>query len=153
SPCRALPPHGPAGGRRNGQTSACNIPRSGRAPRSGAGNAPGTSTMLTPLDLLLFGLAALFLVAPVLGPCRFALLFLSRFPAPPPDDAPLPFAAVVLSLRGADPSLRDCLRSLLRQDYPRYRLLIVIDGPGDPAWAPVRDAMAAGHGPNVEVRA
>jgi GT2 family glycosyltransferase len=46
---------------------------------------------------------------------------------------PLPEVAVVLSLRGADPSLEDCLKGLLAQDYPAYRVHIVIDSEEDPA--------------------
>ena len=49
---------------------------------------------------------------------------------------------MILPLRGADPSLARCLTGLLRQDYPSYRLHIVIDGADDPAWAVVRDVLA-----------
>jgi GT2 family glycosyltransferase len=50
------------------------------------------------------------------------------------DDAPCPKAAVVLCLRGPDPFLADCLRAILRQDYPRYELWVVVDSQDDPAW-------------------
>jgi hypothetical protein len=50
---------------------------------------------------------------------------------------PLPDVAVLLPLRGADPSLDACLKGLLAQDYPAYRVHIVIDSADDPAQAVV----------------
>ncbi|BAY09470.1 glycosyltransferase [Calothrix sp. NIES-2098] len=50
-----------------------------------------------------------------------------------PDDQ-LPKTAVILCLRGADPYLRQCLRALLRQNYPQYELKVVVDHQDDPAW-------------------
>ena len=49
----------------------------------------------------------------------------------------LPKAAVLLSLRGTDPRLEDCLRALFRQNYPAYQTCIVVDSEADPAWAMV----------------
>jgi cellulose synthase/poly-beta-1,6-N-acetylglucosamine synthase-like glycosyltransferase len=54
----------------------------------------------------------------------------------------LPAVAVVLPLRGADPSLEACLKGLLAQDYPAYRVHIVIDSAEDPAHAPVARLLA-----------
>ena len=48
-------------------------------------------------------------------------------------DETLPKAAVILCLRGADPFLEDCLERLARQNYPRFSIRIVLDGPDDPA--------------------
>ena len=48
-------------------------------------------------------------------------------------DEELPKAAVLLCLRGADPSLPTCLRRLLRQDYPDYELFVAVDSKSDPA--------------------
>ena len=56
---------------------------------------------------------------------------------------PLPEVAVALSLRGADPTLEACLEGLLAQDYPDYRLHIVIDSAEDPAQAVVARVLAA----------
>ena len=42
-------------------------------------------------------------------------------------DEELPKAAILLCLRGADPTLRTCLRRLLRQDYPDYELFVCVD--------------------------
>lgn len=44
-----------------------------------------------------------------------------------------PKAAVLLTLRGADPFLDRCLSGLLRQDYPDYRVFLVVDSADDPA--------------------
>jgi hypothetical protein len=55
---------------------------------------------------------------------------------------PLPEVAVVLSLRGADPSLDACLKGLLAQDYPAYRVYIVIDSAEDPAQVSVARLLA-----------
>jgi hypothetical protein len=61
---------------------------------------------------------------------------------------PLPKVAVLLPLRGADPSLEACLKGLLAQDYPAYRVHIVIDSAEDPAWTVVARVLA-GAGPNA----
>lgn len=50
------------------------------------------------------------------------------------DSAALPKAAVVLALRGPDPSLEDNIRALLDQDYPNYSIFIVVDHIEDPTW-------------------
>jgi cellulose synthase/poly-beta-1,6-N-acetylglucosamine synthase-like glycosyltransferase len=55
---------------------------------------------------------------------------------------PLPEVAVLLPLRGADPSLEACLKGLLAQDYPAYRVHIVIDSDEDPAQAAVARVLA-----------
>jgi cellulose synthase/poly-beta-1,6-N-acetylglucosamine synthase-like glycosyltransferase len=55
---------------------------------------------------------------------------------------PLPEVAVLLPLRGADPSLEACLKGLLAQDYPAYRVHIVIDSAEDPAHAVVARLLA-----------
>ena len=46
----------------------------------------------------------------------------------------LPEVAIVLCLRGADPFLPKCLEALSNQNYPNYRLKVVIDSKQDPAW-------------------
>ena len=66
-----------------------------------------------------------------------AMLFLikSRATAPAANsETPLPKAAILLALRGPDAHLADCVRSLLKQDYPDYDLHIVVDSDKDPAW-------------------
>ena len=58
---------------------------------------------------------------------------LRNFQRPLVSDAECPSAAVVLCLRGGDPFLGLCLERLFQQDYPNYRVLIVLDHPTDPA--------------------
>lgn len=53
-------------------------------------------------------------------------------PTPRADKAP-PWVTVVLSLRGSDPFLRDCLDALVQLDYDRYDIRVVVDRPNDPA--------------------
>jgi hypothetical protein len=108
--------------------------------------------MLDLAELFLFAFIAVFLALPVYWAWRLALLYLFREADPPPADADLPRVAVILPLRGADPSLRACLRGLLEQDYPRYGLHIVIDSREDPAWDLVRQVLAEGRGRRVGVR-
>src|SRR5581483_260675 len=101
---------------------------------------------------LLFAPCAAFLALPVWWAWRFVWLYYFRPAAPPRPETDLPRVAVILPLRGVDPSLRDCLRGLLSQDYPHYSLRIVIDSLGDPAWDVVPELLAEGHAPHVEVR-
>jgi cellulose synthase/poly-beta-1,6-N-acetylglucosamine synthase-like glycosyltransferase len=63
----------------------------------------------------------------------------------------LPHVAVLLPLRGADPSLAACLRGLLNQDYPRYDLRIIIDSREDPAWNLVHEILGPDGDPRVTV--
>jgi cellulose synthase/poly-beta-1,6-N-acetylglucosamine synthase-like glycosyltransferase len=95
--------------------------------------------------LAVIGLAAIvfFLGMPVYWSWRFAARYSPQPDARLPDDQ-LPRAAVLLSIRGADPSLRLCLEGLLAQDYPDYDIRIVVDNAADPAWEIVR-AVVADH--------
>jgi cellulose synthase/poly-beta-1,6-N-acetylglucosamine synthase-like glycosyltransferase len=49
-------------------------------------------------------------------------------------DAQLPKAAVIMTLRGADPFLDRTLQGLTQLDYPQYDVRIVVDHKEDPAW-------------------
>ncbi len=49
-----------------------------------------------------------------------------------------PEAVVVLCVRGPDPFLAETLQALARQDYPNYRLVVVVDHMQDPAWQAVQ---------------
>ena len=57
-------------------------------------------------------------------------------------DGDLPEALVVLATRGADPTLKQCVRGLAQQDYPHYTARIVVDGVDDSAWDIVQDVLA-----------
>jgi cellulose synthase/poly-beta-1,6-N-acetylglucosamine synthase-like glycosyltransferase len=58
---------------------------------------------------------------------------LARFKVPLIPDERAPKAVVILCLRGTDPFLKDCIAGLLNQDYPNYRVRIVVDSAEDPA--------------------
>ena len=49
---------------------------------------------------------------------------------------------MVLCLRGSDPFLQQTLENVLRQDYPRYSVRVVIDSYEDPAWQVVVQVVA-----------
>lgn len=66
-------------------------------------------------------------------------------------DEQLPKTAIILCLRGADPYLNQCLRALLRQNYPQYELKIVVDHQDDPAWNVAVDTVQALGVTNVEI--
>lgn len=48
-------------------------------------------------------------------------------------DSELPKAAIILSIRGVAPFLLKCLNKLADQNYPDYKIYLVIDHPTDPA--------------------
>ncbi len=102
--------------------------------------------LLTALSL---GLLAALLVLLVIWVKRFLRLFSPRRAAPPVQD--LPRAVVVLSVRGADPSLVRCLEGLLQQDYPDYDVRIIIDSRQDAGWRMVHRVLGAPLPPNVRV--
>jgi len=83
------------------------------------------------------------------------LLFLLYLRAPRRKllpDHQLPKTAVILCLRGADPFLSNCLRSLLNQNYPEYDLKVILDSEQDPAWRIVADILSDEQAPtNVQV--
>ncbi len=54
-----------------------------------------------------------------------------------------PRVAVILAVRGADPSLLATVRGLLRQTYRRYEIHIVVDDRADPAWDRIAAILAA----------
>ena len=95
--------------------------------------------------ILLPGLILLAAVEAVLAAA--VLRALLRQPAPLPEDKDCPRVAVILPLRGADPSLRACLAALLDQDYPDYHVHAVLDSREDPAWSMVT-ALAEGEDGN-----
>ena len=92
--------------------------------------------MMLYLAVIALLLALIFLGTQVVWAWRLALCYPPAESPAPADE--LPRAAVVLSVRGADPSLVDCLRGLLRQDYPDYEVHIIIDSEHDPAWELLR---------------
>jgi 2-polyprenyl-3-methyl-5-hydroxy-6-metoxy-1,4-benzoquinol methylase/glycosyltransferase involved in cell wall biosynthesis len=49
------------------------------------------------------------------------------------SDSALPKAAIILSIRGPAPFLSECLTRLAAQNYPNYKIHLVVDHPSDPA--------------------
>ncbi|MCE9605673.1 MAG: glycosyltransferase family 2 protein [Planctomycetia bacterium] len=89
------------------------------------------------MDTFFFTTLVFWLVAAV-GTIALFELFRRHVERSTSLDAPKGFAAdqwpealVVMSLRGGDESLRETLDGLAQQDYPRYRIRIVVDHPGD----------------------
>ncbi len=82
---------------------------------------------------------------------RMIIAYVKRSRATPPVGESYPMPAVLLCLRGADPSLDACLNGLLNQDYPRYQVRIVVDNHEDTAWAKVHDILARGYPERVNV--
>jgi cellulose synthase/poly-beta-1,6-N-acetylglucosamine synthase-like glycosyltransferase len=66
-------------------------------------------------------------------------------------DEQLPKTAVVLCLRGADPFLPHCVRSLLQQNYPEYDLKLIVDSQEDPAYKIAQEAIAEIGATNVQI--
>jgi cellulose synthase/poly-beta-1,6-N-acetylglucosamine synthase-like glycosyltransferase len=73
--------------------------------------------------------------------------------ARPSPDPTMPKATVILSLRGADPFLTDCIVGLVNQNYPCYQVRIIIDSREDPAWQVVTQTLRYQAAPHVQVSA
>ena len=59
--------------------------------------------------------------------------------------------AVILCLRGPDPFLPDCLRALVKQDYPDYEVHVIVDSREDPAWQIVESVVQEEGAANVRM--
>ena len=68
-----------------------------------------------------------------------------------PSNSQLPKTAVILCLRGADPFLPHCVRSLLNQNYPEYDLKLIIDSREDPAFKIVQEVINETGAKNIQV--
>ncbi|MBS0204805.1 MAG: glycosyltransferase family 2 protein [Planctomycetes bacterium] len=72
---------------------------------------------------------------------RLVRLLRDRYATPSanwPDGQAWPKAAIVLSLRGNDPFLIQCLQNLVCQDYPNFSIHLIVDSESDPAWIAIR---------------
>jgi len=101
--------------------------------------------------MIALGLALLFLGLQIVWAWRLAACYPPKEKSDPPD-VDWPRAAVVLAVRGADPSLAECLRRLLDQDYPDYEVHLIIDSELDPAWELLRPLLADEAAARVHVR-
>ena len=80
-----------------------------------------------------------------------ALRAANRAARPEIPDASLPEARVFLCLRGTDPFLDRCLHGLATQNYPRYKVIIIVDSSEDEALPQVMDLQQK-YGPDrIEV--
>lgn len=66
----------------------------------------------------------------------------SRPTAAWPSERPWPNVTIVLSLRGRDPFLESCITNLIQQDYPDFRLKVIVDSESDPAWGAIHAIQA-----------
>jgi len=107
-----------------------------------------------PSLLEIAGLTAtgVLIVLPVVWAWRLALWYRRHSRVGPAAGTYRPSACVILSLRGADPSLRECLIGILNQDYPAYQVSIIVDNARDPAWVEVQKILADGYPSHVQVR-
>jgi hypothetical protein len=97
--------------------------------------------------MLFLGIITLLIVLCSWGRQAICALRLAlHYPLKPPrDGSPLegwPPVTVLVPLRGADPMLGDCLRGLCRQDYPDFRVHLIVDSADDPAWTTIREVLA-----------
>jgi cellulose synthase/poly-beta-1,6-N-acetylglucosamine synthase-like glycosyltransferase len=67
------------------------------------------------------------------------------------DDADCPKAAVILCLRGEDPFLRECIDSLLCQDYPDYEVRVIVDHESDRARSVAEECVRRREATNVKI--
>ncbi|MEO3706387.1 glycosyltransferase [Trichormus azollae] len=79
------------------------------------------------------------------------LWYLRSYKQPLLSDEQLPKTAVILCLRGADPYLPNCVRFLLKQNYPHYDLKLIIDSPEDPAFKIVKEAITEIGATNFQI--
>jgi len=105
--------------------------------------------MISFLATILLIVTGAFLSVHVFWAWKFALDYPPR-PFPIPQGQTLPRAAVLLSIRGADPSLWECLQGLVGQNYPDYDIHIVIDSPEDPAWRIISHFLDRENGPRIQ---
>jgi glycosyltransferase involved in cell wall biosynthesis len=61
------------------------------------------------------------------------LRWFRAYQLPEVTDLELPKVAIILSIRGPAPFLLKCLTNLADQNYPNYKIHLVVDHPGDPA--------------------
>jgi hypothetical protein len=89
--------------------------------------------------IIVLGAALLMLSAAQVALVLPYLRRVSEFETPNVADEELPAAAIVLALRGADPFIEECLHRLSIQEYPRYRVRVVVDHPQDDAMKAVEE--------------
>ncbi|MEZ6125434.1 MAG: glycosyltransferase family 2 protein [Planctomycetaceae bacterium] len=94
--------------------------------------------MLLPISILA-ALLLLIMVMQIVWGNRFVAMYHQTYEHLKDDDSP--HVGVIMSLRGADPYLKDCLKGLLNLDYPGHEVHIVVDSDVDPAYEVVQQAV------------
>jgi cellulose synthase/poly-beta-1,6-N-acetylglucosamine synthase-like glycosyltransferase len=87
------------------------------------------------LKFFLLGMLGYVILCSIIQVCvTLRLLAVFRARVEPSHDFDFPKAAIILAIRGPDPSLERNIRALLAQAYPNYKLFVVVDHVEDPAW-------------------
>jgi len=84
-------------------------------------------------------------------PLLRALRLANTASRPEVPESSLPEVRVLLCLRGTDPFLDRCLNGLASQNYPRYRILIIVDSGDDEALPQAMDLQQKHGNDRVEV--
>ncbi|MCA9058950.1 MAG: glycosyltransferase family 2 protein [Planctomycetaceae bacterium] len=103
---------------------------------------------MTWLALTLLAVTCVTTVLQVRWAWRFLRLFDSN---PETRSRHQPAALIVISLRGADPYLRECLLAVFRQDYPSFDVHVIVDSRTDAAWGVVEEAIQESGATNVQL--
>jgi glycosyltransferase involved in cell wall biosynthesis len=94
------------------------------------------------LAVILSGLIGIIALIQLVSTIRYVRWYVHHSDSPA-EDHEFPKAAIILSLRGADPFLGECLDRLTTQDYPDYEVHVVLDHATDPARAIVEQWLDA----------
>lgn len=103
------------------------------------------------LAIAIFGILAIFVVLQTSYVMAFVLALFHLPTSKIIQEELLPKAAVILPLRYADPFLDACVRALLQQKYPQYKLHIIVDSEKDPAWNVVTQTIQQLQATHVQV--
>src|SRR4051794_30584744 len=91
------------------------------------------------LKFFLLGMLGYVILCSIIQVCvTLRLLTVFRARVEPLHDFDFPKAAIILAIRGPDPSLERNIRALLAQAYPNYTLFVVVDHVEDPPWRVVK---------------
>jgi hypothetical protein len=103
---------------------------------------------MIPAALTVTGILLGLLLAQVVLAAGF-LVRLRRGPGRELPEGARPKVALVVCVRGKDPTLMDCLNAALDQSYPDYGVHIIVDSRSDPAWPLVKSIASAKRTPSV----
>jgi len=111
----------------------------------------GGKTFMPTIEIIILGILG-FLILEQMGVVGL-YLWNARNGQPQDLSGPQPNTLVVMTLRGKDPNLEQCLRSLLDQDYDNYRVRLVVDHPEDPSWEVVKNIIKEKGTSRVDLQA